>query len=300
MLPEAARLQYLNAMGVSSWLPLPECTLPTGILWQEANDLPLANQADQQRQHQAQPQTGSTESLGNPDAHAMEGEFAPANEPPPLGMSVQQAQAQAAQMRTSLLADSANLDASLAPDAKPLELQSEPLAKTVQTTPKSAAEGERIEPLHLSFSWYSVGVLVVNEVPLQDGAAMTSSLAQLQTAMVNALNLGDKQVMPQAQGEFHWPLVPGLHGDHTRSGAQAALAYQLQKLLREKSVTKVMLLGQRSADLLMLESLVLGTVGKGRHWPEAKVLLTHSLHQLLKIPSNKAEAWSHMQSLLAD
>ena len=59
-----------------------------------------------------------------------------------------------------------------------------------------------------------------------------------------------------------------------------------------------MLLGQRSADLIMGEGVELGKLVTSEQWPDAQILLTHSLHQLLKIPANKAEAWLHMQPLL--
>lgn len=290
ILPEAARLQYLDAIGVTSWLPMANQLSTHGAVWQDAS------QADTV----VDDQTATFSSLEKPSSQiqsttAGTGIQAGFDEPPPLGISAEQAKEDASQLRHNLMADSASLDVeqfvqrpqSLRPAAV-----SEPM---VMTRPEVT---DRIEPIHLSFSWYAVGILVLNEVPLQDGAAMTSSLAQLQTAMVNALAQGGKQVMPQAQGEFHWPLIPGKHGDHSRSGAQQALTYQLNKMLTEKPVKKVMLLGQRSADLVIGDGVEHGSIVTNEQWPDAQVLLTHSLHQLLKIPANKAEAWLHMQSLL--
>ncbi|MDP6968442.1 MAG: hypothetical protein QGG88_04935 [Gammaproteobacteria bacterium] len=279
---EAVRLQYLAAMGITSWLPLHDRVVTTGAVWQAKTSLSVALvEAPQPEapisavsvaEHHVEP------AQSHPDHNT--------DQAPPLGITAEQAKQQTRQIRDTLLQE---------------PLASEPVkpavkAAMVATVPST---DDQIEPLHLSYSWYSAGVLVVNEVPLQDGAAMTSSLAQLQTAMVNALNPSCKAVMPQSQGEFHWPLVPGLHGDHSRSGAQQALQYQLQKLLQDKPVKQVMLMGQRCAELLLADAVKPGTVFSDEQWPAAQILLTHSLHQLLKIPANKAEVWTHMQPLLA-
>ena len=287
ILPEAARLQYLDAIGVTSWLPLAKQLSTHGAVWQDASE--AVDVEDEQVVAVSAVENTSSQVETVAVSSDMQTSF---DEPPPLGISAEQAKEEASQLRHNLMADNASLH------VEPT-LQKPQVAPVAEpAVPVRPQVIDRMEPVHLSFSWYAVGVLVLNEVPLQDGAAMTSSLAQLQTAMVNALALGDKQVMPQAQGEFHWPLIPGKHGDHSRSGAQEALAYQLNKLLAEKSVTKVMLLGQRSADLIMGDGVELGSLVTSEQWPGAQILLTHSLHQLLKIPTNKAEAWLHMQPLL--
>ena len=280
-LPESARLQYLATMGVTSWLPLHNRIATCGAVWQAAPGVPDTPT----EMAQAEPTIATTP---DPEHHVGSEQVPPtyADKAPPLGITVAQAKQQTQQMRDTLLQSPA-----IAQPAKPVAQDA--------VVNVASSVGDQIEPLHLSYSWYSVGVLVVNEVPLQDGAAMTSSLAHLQTAMVNALALGSKAVMPQSQGEFHWPLVPGVHGDHSRSGAQQALRYQLQKLLQDKPVERVMLMGQRGAELLIDDVIKPGTVCRDQQWPKADILLTHSLHQLLKIPANKAEAWAHMQPLLA-
>jgi hypothetical protein len=284
-LPEAIRLQYLDAMGVSSWLPVQTGVGGAGPIWQaqakQVNEAPKPNN-----------QVSVSKSAIEVDTSqlAMEKQTAtPVDEPPPLGITATAAQEQAQAMRDSLLQEPL-LQKTMVPEAKAKPV----VAETVATQPKT---NDLIEPLHLSYSWYSEGVLVINEIPLQDGAAMTASLAQLQTAMVNALK-SSKAVMPQAQGEFHWPLVPGAHGDRTQSGAQQALYYQLQKLLKDKPIQQMLLMGQRCAELLPAGLNQPGKVFTDKQWPGVQILLTHSLHQLLKIPANKAEAWAHMQPLL--
>ena len=279
VLPESDRLAYLEAMGVASWLPIDGQLDSYGVFY---SDEPVETVADDLESLQVVIEDSST--AAEPAPVYVDG---PADEPPPLGMSVAQVQEQAQQMRAELVADMSQPE----PEAKPEVIE--------EVAPAAPEAVEKIAPLHLSISWYQCGVLVVNELPLQDGAAMSGSLAQLQTAMVNALGLGAKEVMPQTQAEFFWPLVPGPHGDSSKAGGTDALAYQLSKLLQEKSVTRVMLLGERSTDLIAEASLDFGQVGSVALWPEAKVLLTHSLHQLLKIPANKAAAWRHMQPLLA-
>lgn len=279
VLPESDRLAYLEAMGVASWLPIDGQLDSYGVFY---SDVPVEVVVDELESLQVVVDDSST--AAEPTPVYADG---PADEPPPLGMSVAQVQEQAQQMRAELVADISQPELEVKPEVKE------------EVTPVVPVVVEKIAPMHLNISWYQCGVLVVNELPLQDGAAMSGSLAQLQTAMVNALGLGAKEVMPQTQAEFFWPLVPGPHGDSSKAGGTDALAYQLSKLLQEKSVTRVMLLGERSTDLIAEASLGFGQVGSVALWPEAKVLLTHSLHQLLKIPANKAEAWRHMQPLLA-
>lgn len=280
-LPEAVRLQYLDAIGVISWLPVQASVGGAGPMWQaqakQVNEAPKPNTPVSVSKSAIEVDTSQ---------HAMEKQTAtPVDEPPPLGITTTAAQEQTQAMRDSLLQEN------MVPKTKTKPV----VAETVTAKPKF---DDLIEPLHLSYSWYSEGVLVINEIPLQDGAAMTASLAQLQTAMVNALK-NSKAVMPQAQGEFHWPLVPGAHGDQTKTGAQQALNYQLQKLFKDKPIKQILLMGQRCAELLPAGVTQPGIVFTDKNWPEVKILLTHSLHQLLKIPANKAEAWLHMQPLLA-
>ena len=281
VLPETDRLAYLDAMGVASWLPIDGQLDSYGVFYSAEPVEASAEQLETVAIAVENPSIASEPAPVYADG--------PAEEPPPLGLSVAQVQEQAQQMRAELVADMQEPEA---------EVKVEPVA--IEKTPPSApVVAEKIAPLHLSISWYQCGVLVVNELPLQDGAAMSGSLAQLQTAMINALGLGAKEVMPQTQAEFFWPLVPGPHGDSTKAGGTDALAYQLHKLLQEKAVSRVILLGERSTDLLADVALEFGQVGPVALWPEAKVLLSHSLHQLLKIPANKAETWCHMQPLLA-
>ena len=279
-LPEAIRLQYLDAMGVSSWLPVQAGVGGAGPVWQaqakQDNEAPKPNT----------PVSVPTSPVEvDVSQHARENQTAtPVDEPPPLSITASAAKEQAQAMRDTLLQERVVP----ATQAKPV------VAETVAAKPKS---DDLIEPLHLSYSWYSQGVLVINEIPLQDGAAMTASLTQLQTAMVNALK-NSKAVMPQAQGEFHWPLVPGAYGDQSQTGAQQALHYQLQKLLKDKPIQQMLLMGQRCAELLPAGINQPGIVFTDQQWPGVEILMTHSLHQLLKIPANKAEAWAHMQPLL--
>ncbi len=279
---ESVRLQYLAAMGITSWLPMHDRIATCGAVWQATPIMPATST---QGVPPEAPITSASEV--EVDVGCSQLQPAYADQAPSMGITAVQVKQQAQEMRDNLLQDSA-----ITESAKPLAQD-----VVIEAAP---CMGDQIEPLHLSYSWYSVGVLVINEVPLQDGAAMTSSLAQLQTAMVNALALGSKAVMPQSQGEFHWPLVPGVHGDHSRSGAQQALQYQLQKLLQDKPVARVMLMGQRCAEVLIDDAIKPGMVFREPQWPEADILLTHSLHQLLKIPSTKADAWAHMQPLLAE
>jgi len=160
---------------------------------------------------------------------------------------------------------------------------------------------DRLAPLHLGLSWYSNGVLVVNDIPVQEGAAMSSPIQRLQTAIVNALRStlvdASAQAMPAVFMEFNWPLVPGPHADHSLMGAQSGLKYSLIKLLKDNSCSKLLIMGPAAIQLLKPGM----TLGESTHIELPNMVIeavySHSLHQLLAVPTLKADTWQHLQSL---
>jgi len=284
VLNETQRLQYLQTLGVTSWLPTQE--LPgshlNSILWQpESPSEPELNAAIV-----AQPQLPSQNN--EPVQRIVETKVDP--------------QLQAAAVADALGALTA-IPNNEQPSAK-LSVQSHGAlsnAPSGATEDKAVArtQANTVAPMHLGLSLYSNGVLVVNDVPLQDGAAMSSPIQRLQTAIVNAMGYGETpQVMPISAAEFNWPLVPGPHGDHSLEGATCGLLYSLSKLLLEQSCHKVLLMGP-SPVVLLQPDLALGAIGKlqlaGPQSDKVDLVSTHSLHQLLAVPNLKADTWQHLQ-----
>ena len=307
-LEEVQRLQYLQALGVTSWLP-------TGPLvasqvntceWQ-----PLVAQDSESAPHG----NALTVSALTSSASSLPRELALA---PSTVQNVAYGAAQdvsAPQMQAEAVAQA--LGVLGRPTHEPDDIhwsQARELAKQASITPTAAVastpipmpamviNADRLAPIHLGLSWYSNGVLVVNDIPVQEGAAMSSPIQRLQTAIVNALRPlstdTSAQVMPAASMEFNWPLVPGPHADHSLTGAQSGLKYSIIKLLKENSCSKLLIMGPAAIQLLKPDM----TLGETAYIELAdgpmQSVYSHSLHQLLAVPSLKSDTWQHLQPLI--
>ena len=305
-LEEVQRLQYLQALGVTSWLP-------TG---------PLV--ASQVNTCQWQP-LGVQESEGAAHSHALnvsvlgssvsssprDAALAPSAVQSVANAANQEVNAQ--QMQAEAVAQALGaLDPTIhQPDDSQVSQQRElakqasvalPAAVASMPMPAMVVNADRLAPIHLGLSWYSNGVLVVNDIPVQEGAAMSSPIQRLQTAIVNALRPistdTSAQVMPAASMEFNWPLVPGPHADHSLTGAQSGLKYSIIKLLKENSCSKLLIMGPAAIQLLKSDM----TLGETAYIELAdgpiQSVYSHSLHQLLAVPSLKSDTWQHLQPLI--
>ena len=290
VLEEVQRLQYLQALNVTSWLPTKPLvgSQVNHVHWQAlvaqvsnapslvedlscptpelplVSSLPLQGEMPSQH-HSINPQTQATA---------------------------------AAEALGSLTAKMSSQHLSQVPTVDPVlsvtESVRSPLIRATQTG--------RLAPLHLGLSWYSNGVLVVNDIPVQEGAAMSSPIQRLQTAIVNTLRPAlmetTLQVMPSASMEFNWPLVPGPHGDHSLMGAQSGLKYSIVKLLKDNLCSKLLVMGPAAIQLLNPE-MSLGECSQIELSEQPiQLVYSHSLHQLLAVPSLKEETWKHLQPLI--
>jgi hypothetical protein len=305
VLNETSRLQYLQALGVSSWLPTKPLvgSQVNGVLWQDAvrqesNDalvsdtlvssvmvpvaLPVSSKAA----------LDSISSAATSSVHAQDHAIDP---------KVQAAVV--AEALGALTATNSNLHRSKPPVA-PIVQTPETMSSTLKgigQRPTTTANTDRLAPLHLGLSWYSNGVVVVNDIPVQEGAAMSSPIQRLQTAIVNALRSTlldtSAQVMPAASMEFNWPLVPGPHADHSFMGAQSGLKYSLIKLLQDNACSRLLVMGPAAIQLLKPD-MTLGESGPIQLFDMTiQSVYSHSLHQLLAVPSLKADTWTHLQPL---
>jgi hypothetical protein len=310
VLNETSRLQYLQALGVSSWLPTKPLvgSQVNGVLWQDAllqesNDplvsdtlvssamapvaLPVSSKAA----------LDSISSAATSSVHAQDH----AQQLEPIDPKVQAAVV--AEALGALTATNSNLHRSKPPVA-PLVQTPETMSSTLKgigQRPTTTANTDRLAPLHLGLSWYSNGVVVVNDIPVQEGAAMSSPIQRLQTAIVNALRSTlldtSAQVMPAASMEFNWPLVPGPHADHSFMGAQSGLKYSLIKLLQDNACSRLLVMGPAAIQLLKPD-MTLGESGPIQLFDMTiQSVYSHSLHQLLAVPSLKADTWTHLQPL---
>jgi hypothetical protein len=264
-LNEPQRLQYMQALGVTSWLPRQALagSQNNTVLWQHEDEHTAA---------------AALESIATPASFEQNVEE--------LQRSVE-SQAQAVAVALGGLATAARV--------APVSAQVLPTEDGIA----ASHEPVNVAPMHLALSWYATGVLVINDVPVQEGAAMSSPIQGLQTSIVNALVSGGSQTMPSATVEFNWPLVPGPHGDHSLAGAKSGLTYSLIKLLQDKTCHQLLAMGPAAAQLLQ-PKLELGQASKFDIGSLSMTLVySHSLHQLLAVPSLKAETWAHLRPLLA-
>ena len=306
VLDETSRLQYLQAVGVSSWLP----TKPlvgshvNDLLWQDAvlqesnsslvSDTPMSSVMVPV----ALPlPSDSVHSTATSSVHSQDH----AQQLEPIDPKVQAAAV--AEALGALTATSSNLHRSKPPIA-PLVQTPDSVSSTskgIGQRPMITTNAERLAPLHLGLSSYSNGVVVVNDIPVQEGGAMSSPIQRLQTAIVNALRstLADTstQIMPAASMKFNWPLVPGPHADHSLMGAQSGLKYSLIKLLQDNACSRLLVMGPAAIQLLKPD-MTLGESGPIQLFDMTiQSVYSHSLHQLLAVPSLKADTWKHLQPL---
>lgn len=309
-LEEVQRLQYLQALGVTSWLP-------TGPLvasqvntcqWQ-----PLGVQESEGAAHSNALNVsvlGSSVSSSPRDAalapSAVQSVANAANQEVNQEVNAQQMQAEAVAQALGALDPTIHQpDDSQVSQQRELAKQASvalPAAVASMPMPAMVINADRLAPIHLGLSWYSNGVLVVNDIPVQEGAAMSSPIQRLQTAIVNALRPistdTSAQVMPAASMEFNWPLVPGPHADHSLTGAQSGLKYSIIKLLKENSCSKLLIMGPAAIQLLKPDM----TLGETAYIELAdgpiQSVYSHSLHQLLAVPSLKSDTWQHLQPLI--
>jgi len=309
-LEEVQRLQYLQALGVTSWLP-------TGPLvasqvntcqWQ-----PLGVQESEGAAHSHALNVsvlGSSVSSSPRDAalapSAVQSVANAANQEVNQEVNAQQMQAEAVAQALGALDPTIHQpDDSQVSQQRELAKQASvalPAAVASMPMPAMVVNAGRLAPIHLGLSWYSNGVLVVNDIPVQEGAAMSSPIQRLQTAIVNALRPistdTSAQVMPAATMEFNWPLVPGPHADHSLTGAQSGLKYSIIKLLKENSCSKLLIMGPAAIQLLKPDM----TLGETAYIELAdgpiQSVYSHSLHQLLAVPSLKSDTWQHLQPLI--
>jgi len=303
VLDETQRLQYLQAIGVASWLP----TQP--LVGSELNH-------SYWREDQSQGDYQSSIPVKTVQLSATSPALSVPKMAPASASVLDITQTQQQQSDTDLTGEATATISALsaltqgatnhhANDSMLLKSSNESSAEVNSSVndrvPVPLTRAHRLAPLHLGLSWYANGVLVVNDIPVQEGAAMSSPIQRLQTAIVNAIRpaLSDAnvQIMPAASMEFNWPLVPGPHADHSIVGAQSGLKYSLIKLLKDNPCSKLLVMGPAAINLLKPE-MALGESGNIELSGNlVQAVYSHSLHQLLAVPSLKKETWSHLMPL---
>ncbi len=295
---ESRRLQYLHAMGITSYFP--RCQLPG------AAPSPMrASEAEKVRltasQSTAVPVADSAEALSGQIAPAAHAERHAASSlarqipselvnPPefnqhkpdtgdsrPAGVKRDTTEHRATRHAAS--DDAVRSGAAVATQA-------------VSTNATADAATEDSTPLHFQLLLFPVDtdLVILAQIP----ALAASRLQQTQQQLLgNILRwLGKTWPANTAPRVFKWPL-PGVAITNNRKEAGASLTHFLEQAAIEQPFRACLLLGEQAAECLD-DSVVRHAKAKTRPWPW-QLHATHSLDEMLALPSLKREVW---QSLL--
>ncbi len=257
------RHQYLEAMGITSWLP--RCELagaaPSADWVKDFRypgpDIPFTSAAPSQQPAQAK--TSAPDQAGAKAALAA------------LGAAIESPTAQH--------------------KSTPEPEAADPVTEAETTSPDTATD---ITPT-FKLAFFRVGeCLVVDSLPPQ-GSVFSATYQHLATSIVASLGLkgpvSEPDLMP-------WPMFASKTLDQRWPEAAKSVAYKLQKELRSPT-RAVLLCGEAAAQMVLqrhesLESLqgIAFTLPTG-----AKSVCGMSLSELMHIPGAKKAFWQHLQPL---
>ncbi|MBY4676240.1 hypothetical protein [Marinobacterium arenosum] len=280
MIDQQRRHQYLEALGISSWLPtraLPAAAPSDDWVWDFRYPAPEIPFADGVPEPADMPRQGA-----RPDQ-------SPASVP--RGPVPAAAKAAAEQARAAIN-NSLSGDAPVAakPQPKP-SVAAEPMP-TSRPSPKPA----EIPRFRLAF--VAIGdTLLVDSVPPAAASDFSSSQRRLLCNIAAYLGPRIKQCPEPAL--LPWPMLANSSLDQSRPQAVAAVQHKLNRLGREHQIGRILLLGQAAAQMALdreepIDELrgIAFTVAGG-----AKAVATRSLTEALQLPEIKAEIWQDLQVL---
>lgn len=276
---EQLRHQYLEAIGVSSWLP---CAALPGAAespdWVNDFQYPAPEipfQTD--RALNARAQLGSVKG----------------------GLSPEKAATDSAAQKQGMSAARAALGLSepSVPE-EPAGVADDSAVESV-VAPESVSQSQSIEETPVfKLAFQRIGeVLVVDSLPPQ-GGAFGDNYQRLAQAIVTSIGLSGEVSQPFM---LPWPMFASKTLDQSRTQAMIAVQHKLNKELEGAGIKAVLLFGEVAAQMVMnrdegldeLHGVVL-TVTSG-----AKSVATHSLTEAMQIPGVKKQIWSDLQPLMA-
>jgi len=264
------RHQYLDALGITSWLPvqqMPAAAPSADWVWDfryPAPEIPFEN-------------TAAPAGSGPTARRAQQ----------PAAPKMDAAKARAALNDTlALVAEGAS--------GKAEKARPEPEVK-LAPKPKRPAEAPR----------FRLAMLVLGDCLLVDSlpTAATGEFSERHRTLAKNIShylLDAPAEVPRA-AILNWPMLANSSLDQSRPEALAAVAYKLRQQISKHSVTRVLLLGEAAMQMVLdtdehLDQLR-GAVKLPQH-PEVRVIASHSLSELLALPDTKAALWQDIQSLV--
>lgn len=276
---EVLRLQYLQAMGITTYYP--RLQLP-GALPSQACEWPFADKAE----HPASP-------VATASAAAMPAQNAvpqPAPSAPAIAHSDPESSRRAAwtadERRGARDADERRGDATV-----PSVTLAEPAAAAAVDHAAESDSGEALQ-LQLLLLQLDADLAVVLQIPTLARAQLADRQRLL---LANILRwLGKSLPAEAAPRVFRWPL-PGLTLTNTRREAGASMLHFLEQACVEQPFRQVLMLGEAAADCLQAQQTQQAPA-QGRDW---QLFSTHSLDELLALPQLKRAAWQALLPLHA-
>lgn len=299
MQQEQLRHQYLDALGISSWLP--------------RTPLPAAQPSPDWVYDFQYPAPEIPFDAGMASTDAVANARQTISRPTPKAPVSAQAQKQGVnQARAALglgelttavppdskitVSDTATVKTTSPPDAISDTLSSAASDAPPNIAPADASNSE-VAPPRFKLAFQRIGpILVVDSLPLQ-GNQFGAHYQALATAIVRSLNVDTASQEPFL---LPWPMFASKTLDQGRQQAVITVQHKLQKELANTEVQAVLLFGEAAAQMVLdrqesLDTLagVLFSVANG-----AKALATSSLTEAMQLPGIKPQMWQQLQPLL--
>ncbi|MBL4821449.1 MAG: hypothetical protein JKY98_10750, partial [Gammaproteobacteria bacterium] len=196
--------------------------------------------------------------------------------------------------RREEIQESAGLSGRTLPiNAADVNTETEPAGKPVDESNPGADE---IQPGDLRFSlqFFLINdqLAVINEIPYLDDGSSGSSVQSLLLAILKALEIEPAHLNdPQL---FSWPLaVEDDASAHRQADALLALEGFMSKRLESSRLSHLLVFAGKFRDILQDDIAVNGAFRNAR----AQVIVTHSIHAMLRIPALKKQVWEELRVL---
>jgi len=164
------------------------------------------------------------------------------------------------------------------------------------------ARSQKSAPQMRLMFWQYPDVLVVDSLPTQTrGTLASAQYEKLLNNMILAMRLNPERIDAGAQPyALNWPTLAGASIDQGWDQAVSAVQYKLSKLLQGYTPKLVLMLGESSAQMLMnVEDdfdAMRGIVFSLR--ADTKAITSYSLTQMLNVPGCKRDVWQDLQKVM--
>lgn len=295
MLDHQLRHQYLNAMGVTSWLPRTQMSgAKTSDAWVFEflyGQIDLGpDEPDQLDADDANANANATKTVETKASRPVLPVFDEDSKPLKSHNTQASSSAPGGDTQTKVESGVSN------PIAMPATTEAS--LPRVDLKPVSRRTGK--SPRFLLNFWAFDRVLIVDSLPAQGYGRISAQVyRKLATNLVRAMG-AHGQITKEIQS-LGWPMLAGANLDQGVEQARDAVEYKMSKVLNDDYRPQVvLLLGESAVQMVMKRDEALDSL-KGlpfSYSSQMKALATLSLTQMLQIPDCKREVWQDIQKVL--